>query len=172
MMLKRRSRRARSESSGEASRAGADAARHESDGIEETQPGVEPASAALDGEKANGSSAASTEQMIPTGARPAASVMPPQMFLERSRGVSAEAGAFVARETKGVVRTFLDVRGTHLAALIAFYGLLAFFPLILIGLAVAGLIGEQNESSLLIEQLNRTFPGASGRRLATTVNDS
>ncbi len=99
------------------------------------------------------------------------SVLPPQPREERQRGASAEAGAFVARETKGVVRTFLDVRGTHLAALIAFYGLLAFFPLVLIGLALAGLFGEQTESSFLIEQLNRTFPGASGRRLANTVNE-
>lgn len=99
------------------------------------------------------------------------SMLPPDMASERTRGAGVEAGAFVARETKGILRTFLDVRGTHLAALIAFYGLLAFFPLVLIGLALAGLIGEQNESSFLIEQLNRAFPGASGRRLANTVNE-
>lgn len=98
-------------------------------------------------------------------------LLPPQVRSERARTAGAEAGSFVARETKGVVRTFLDVRGTHLAALIAFYGLLAFFPLVLIGLALAGLFGEQSESSFLIEQLNRAFPGASGRRLANTVNE-
>ena len=87
--------------------------------------------------------------------------------------MEAGAGAsyFVARETRGVVRTFLDVRGTHLAALIAFYGLLAFFPLALIAVVVLGLFGEQSESSFVIEQLNRLFPGVSGRRLATTVNE-
>ena len=170
-MLKRRSRLARSESSGKASGAGTDAVRNKTDEIEETQTGVKPTPAASERDEANGSSAASPEQTAPTGGGSPRSVIPPQLLLERSKGASAEAGAFVARETKGVVRTFLDVRGTHLAALIAFYGLLAFFPLILIGLAVAGLIGEQNESSFLIEQLNRTFPGASGRRLAMTVNE-
>jgi membrane protein len=128
-------------------------------------------SSAAHGDEANGSSAPSIGQMTPTDGQPPRLMAPQQLLVERSKGVSADAGAFVAHETKGVVRTFLDVRGTHLAALIAFYGLLAFFPVILIGLAAAGLIGEQNESSLLIEQLNRAFPGASGRRLATTVNE-
>lgn len=99
-------------------------------------------------------------------------VMPPRSdFVSRSMGASAEASFFVARETRGVVRTFLDVRGTHLAALIAFYGLLAFFPLSLIAIALLGFFGEQNESSFVIEQLNRVFPGVSGQRLANTVNE-
>ena len=148
VMLKRRSRLARSESSGKASGAGTDAVRNKTDEIEETQTGVKPTPAASERDEANGSSAASPEQTAPTGGGSPRSVIPPQLLLERSKGASAEAGAFVARETKGVVRTFLDVRGTHLAALIAFYGLLAFFPLILIGLAVAGLIGEQKRIEL------------------------
>ena len=78
---------------------------------------------------------------------------------------------FLARETRGVVSTFLTVRGTHVAALIAFYALLAFFPLVFIGLALAGLFSEQGESSYLIEQLQRAFPGTSAGRLATTVNE-
>ena len=92
-------------------------------------------------------------------------------LVSRSMEASAEASYFVARETRGAVRTFLDVRGTHLAALIAFYGLLAFFPLALISIAVLGFFGEQNESSFVIEQLNRLFPGVSGQRLANTVNE-
>lgn len=92
-------------------------------------------------------------------------------LVTRSMEASAGASNFVARETRGVVRTFLDVRGTHLAALIAFYGLLAFFPLVLITIVVLGLFGEQNESSFLIEQLNQAFPGVSGRRLANTLNE-
>ncbi len=92
-------------------------------------------------------------------------------LVSRSMGASADASHFVARETKGAVGMFLDVRGTHLAALIAFYGLLAFFPLALIAIALLGLFGEQSESSFVIEQLNRVFPGVSGRRLANTVNE-
>jgi len=92
-------------------------------------------------------------------------------LVSRSMEASAGASYFLARETRGVVRTFLDVRGTHLAALIAFYGLLAFFPLALISIAILGFFGEQNESSFVIEQLNRVFPGISGRRLANTVNE-
>ena len=99
-------------------------------------------------------------------------VMPPRHeFVSRSMEASAEASYFVVRETRGVVATFLDVRGTHLAALIAFYGLLAFFPIALIAIVVLGLFGEQSESSFVIEQLNRVFPGVSGRRLANTVNE-
>ena len=90
-------------------------------------------------------------------------VMPPRPeVVSRSMEASAEASYFVVRETRGVVATFLDVRGTHLAALIAFYGLLAFFPIALIAIVVLGLFGEQSESSFVIEQLNKRVPRCVG----------
>ena len=86
-------------------------------------------------------------------------------------GAGRDASTFLARETRGVVSTFLAVRGTHVAALIAFYALLAIFPLVFITLSLAGLFGEQGETSRLVEQLQRAFPGVSARRLANTVNE-
>ncbi|MFQ5426974.1 MAG: YihY/virulence factor BrkB family protein [Gaiellales bacterium] len=92
-------------------------------------------------------------------------------LLDRAMLAGAGAAARAGRETRSVVSTFLAVRGTHVAALIAFYALLAFFPLVFITLAIAGLFGEQQETSYLIEQLQRAFPGTSAKRLAKTVND-
>lgn len=72
-----------------------------------------------------------------------------------------------------VVRTvlgkFLADRGTHLAAMIAYFALLSFVPLLLIAVALLGLIGEQAESSFLISQLRQAFPESSVDDLVAAV---
>jgi membrane protein len=70
-----------------------------------------------------------------------------------------------------VVEKFLSDRGTHLAAMIAYFALLAFVPLLFLALSLIGLAGEQSESSYLVEQLRRTFPASSIDRLLTVVDE-
>ena len=57
---------------------------------------------------------------------------------------------------------FFNDRGTHLAAMIAyFFALLSFVPLLFLALALLGLFGRADESSFLVTELNKTFPETS-----------
>ncbi len=56
---------------------------------------------------------------------------------------------------------FFADRGTHLAAMIAYFALLSFVPLLFLALALLGLSGRPNESSYFVTELRKIFPGAS-----------
>ena len=64
----------------------------------------------------------------------------------------------------------MDDRGTHLAAMIAYFALLSFVPLLFLALSLIALTGQQSESSYLIEELRRAFPSASVDRLLEVVH--
>ena len=70
-----------------------------------------------------------------------------------------------------VVEKFVADRGTHLAAMIAYFAVLAFVPLLFLALALVGLAGEPSEGGYLIEQLRRSFPAASVDRLVIVVDE-
>jgi membrane protein len=70
-----------------------------------------------------------------------------------------------------VIKKFLDDRGTHLAAMIAYFALLSFVPLLFLALSLLSLTGDATESSYLVEQLKRIFPAASVERLITVVGE-
>jgi len=56
---------------------------------------------------------------------------------------------------------FFADRGTHLAAMIAYFALLSFVPLLFLALALLGLFGRADESSYLVTELKRALPGSS-----------
>jgi len=56
---------------------------------------------------------------------------------------------------------FFADRGTHLAAMIAYFGLLSSVSLIFLSLALLGATGRAEESSYLVEELRRLFPSQS-----------
>jgi membrane protein len=56
---------------------------------------------------------------------------------------------------------FFADRGTHLAAMIAYFGLLSSVSLIFLLLALLGYTGRAEESSYLVEELRRLFPSQS-----------
>jgi membrane protein len=60
-----------------------------------------------------------------------------------------------------VVRKFFADRGTHLAAMIAYFALLSFVPLLFLSLALLGLVHQADESSFFVRQLEKTFPSTS-----------
>lgn len=64
---------------------------------------------------------------------------------------------------------FLADRGTHLAAMIAYFALLSFVPLLFIAISFLGLLGQQHESSFLVEQLRTAFPESSVDDLVNAV---
>ncbi len=56
---------------------------------------------------------------------------------------------------------FFADRGTHLAAMIAYFALLSFVPLLFLAFSLLGLFGRVDESSYLVTELRKLFPGAS-----------
>ena len=60
-----------------------------------------------------------------------------------------------------VIRKFFADRGTHLAAMIAYFALLSFVPLLLLSLALLGLVHQADEGSFFVRELSRTFPNTS-----------
>ena len=65
---------------------------------------------------------------------------------------------------------FFADRGTHLAAMIAYFALLAFVPLLFLAIALFALAGQQDESSALVTELKRIFPGSSVTDIVRVVN--
>jgi membrane protein len=62
---------------------------------------------------------------------------------------------------RAVARKFFADRGTHLAAMIAYFALLSFVPLLLLSLALLGLVHQADEGSFFVRQLEKTFPSTS-----------
>jgi membrane protein len=62
---------------------------------------------------------------------------------------------------RAVFAKFFADRGTHLAAMIAYFALLSFVPLLFLALALLGFAGRANESSFLVTELSKAFPASS-----------
>ena len=65
---------------------------------------------------------------------------------------------------------FFADRGTHLAAMIAYFALLSFVPLTFLALALLGLTGRADESSFLVREIRRSLPGVPIIRVVDLVN--
>jgi membrane protein len=57
--------------------------------------------------------------------------------------------------------TFFGVRGTHLAAMVAYFALASIVPLVFLALAMLGLFGRVDESSALVTYLSDLLPSQS-----------
>ena len=68
-----------------------------------------------------------------------------------------------------IFRKFFADRGTHLAAMIAYFALLSFVPLLFLALALLGLVGRADASSYLVTELKRTLPGTSVSGIVSVV---
>jgi membrane protein len=62
---------------------------------------------------------------------------------------------------RAVLAKFFADRGTHLAAMIAYFALLSFVPLLFLALALLGLAHQADEGSFFVRELARVFPSAS-----------
>jgi len=67
-------------------------------------------------------------------------------------------------------RKFFADRGTHLAAMIAYFALLSFVPLTFISLSLLGLTGRADESSFLVKEIKHTLPGTPIDRIIDLVH--
>jgi len=67
-------------------------------------------------------------------------------------------------------RKFFADRGTHLAAMIAYFALLSFVPLTFLALSLLGLGGRADESNFLVKEIKRALPGAPIERIVDLVH--
>jgi membrane protein len=73
------------------------------------------------------------------------------------------------RKRQLVLKFFAD-RGTHLAAMVAYFALLSFVPLTFLALALLGLARRADASDFLVRELSRAFPGTSLQSILTLVH--
>jgi membrane protein len=71
---------------------------------------------------------------------------------------------------KGPFSKFFADRGTHLAAMIAYFALLSFVPLVFLALSLLGVTGSPSEQSFLVKELSKAFPSVSIDEIVKTVN--
>jgi membrane protein len=62
---------------------------------------------------------------------------------------------------RALVAKFFADRGTHLAAMVAYFALLSFVPLTFLALALLGLVHRADASDFLVRELSRAFPTTS-----------
>jgi len=70
---------------------------------------------------------------------------------------------------RAVFSKFFADRGTHLAAMIAYFALLSFVPLAFLALSLLGLAGRPHETSFLVTELKKAFPSTSVEKIISTV---
>ena len=72
---------------------------------------------------------------------------------------------------RAVFAKFFADRGTHLAAMIAYFALLSFVPLLFLALALLGFAHRADESSVLVEELSKLFPRTSINTIVRFVTE-
>ncbi len=76
---------------------------------------------------------------------------------------------FLRKPSFGPFPKFFADRGTHLAAMIAYFALVSFVPMTFLALALLGLAHRVTESSYLVTELQRIFPSRSIDDIVATV---
>jgi membrane protein len=69
-----------------------------------------------------------------------------------------------------VLAKFFADRGTHLAAMVAYFALLSFVPLTFLALSLLGLVHRADASDFLVKELSRAFPSTSLTNILTLVH--
>jgi membrane protein len=75
----------------------------------------------------------------------------------------------VRKRKRRLVQKFFSDRGTHLAAMIAYFALLSFVPLTFLALSLLGLAGRADESSFLVTEIKRALPAVPIEKIADLV---
>jgi membrane protein len=71
---------------------------------------------------------------------------------------------------RALVAKFFADRGTHLAAMVAYFALLSFVPLVFLALSLLGLAHRADASDFLVKELTSAFPGSSLKSILTLVH--
>jgi len=70
-----------------------------------------------------------------------------------------------------LVHKFFADRGTHLAAMVAYFALVSFVPLIFLALALFGLTHRVDAGDFFVRELKHAFPGTSPKRIVKLVHN-
>jgi membrane protein len=70
---------------------------------------------------------------------------------------------------RSLFQKFFADRGTHLAAMIAYFALLSLVPMLFLALSLLGFIGQQGQENSLVSALKHIFPGNSVGSIKTAV---
>jgi membrane protein len=71
---------------------------------------------------------------------------------------------------RSLAAKFFGDRGPHLAAMVAYFALLSFVPLVFLALALLGLVHRADASDFLVKELTRAFPGSSIAQILNLVH--
>jgi YihY family inner membrane protein len=71
---------------------------------------------------------------------------------------------------RALVAKFFADRGTHLAAMLAYFALLSFVPLTFLALSLLGLVHRADASDFLVKELSRAFPTTSLKSILSLVH--
>src|SRR5437762_2804902 len=71
---------------------------------------------------------------------------------------------------RAVFAKFFADRGTHLAAMVAYFALLSFVPLVFLSLSLLGFAHRADASDFLVKELSRAFPSSSLASILTLVH--
>jgi len=71
---------------------------------------------------------------------------------------------------RALIAKFFADRGTHLAAMVAYFALLSFVPLVFLALSLLGLAHRADASDFLVKELGRAFPTTSLTSIVTLVH--
>jgi membrane protein len=71
---------------------------------------------------------------------------------------------------RALLSKFFADRGTHLAAMVAYFALLSFVPLVFLALSLLGLAHRADASDFLVKELRRAFPGSSVQSILSLVH--
>jgi membrane protein len=69
-----------------------------------------------------------------------------------------------------LVSKFFNDRGTHLAAMVAYFALLSFVPLVLLALSLLGFAHRADAYDFLVKELSKAFPGSSVTSILSLVH--
>jgi membrane protein len=72
---------------------------------------------------------------------------------------------------RALVTKFYADRGPHLAAMVAYFALLSFVPLIFLSLALLGLVHRADASDFLVKELSRAFPSTSVQSILKLLHE-
>jgi membrane protein len=71
---------------------------------------------------------------------------------------------------RALISKFYADRGPHLAAMVAYFALLSFVPLIFLALALLGLVHRADASDFLVRELSHAFPGSSLKSILSLLH--
>jgi len=74
------------------------------------------------------------------------------------------------RAIRATFARFFNERGTHLAAMVAYFALMSFVPLVFLALSILGFLDQADSSSALVEYLEDVFPEQSVESIVDIVN--